>query len=68
MLIKASVVFSYSTKMLDLIQQALTHYQFRNCRIDGSTSLEARSNVLREFSKDANCAVMLATIGSAGEG
>jgi SNF2 family DNA or RNA helicase len=54
--------------MLDLIQQALSHYQFRTCRIDGSTSLEGRSNVLREFSEDAYCAVMLATIGSAGEG
>jgi SNF2 family DNA or RNA helicase len=68
MLTKASVVFSHSTKMLDLIQQALSHYQFRTCRIDGSTSLEGRSNVLREFSEDAYCAVMLATIGSAGEG
>ncbi|KAH3982488.1 hypothetical protein HBI56_015260 [Parastagonospora nodorum] len=63
-----SVVFSHSTRMLDLIQPALSHYQFRTCRIDGSTSLEGRSNVLREFSEDAHCAVMLATIGSAGEG
>ncbi|KAH7080899.1 SNF2 family N-terminal domain-containing protein [Paraphoma chrysanthemicola] len=63
-----SVVFSHSTRMLDLIQSALLHYQFRTCRIDGSTSLEGRSNVLREFSEDAHCAVMLATIGSAGEG
>jgi SNF2 family DNA or RNA helicase len=68
MLTKTSVVFSYLTKMLDLIEQALSHYQFRTCRIDGSTSLEGRSNVLREFSEDIHCAVMLATIGSAGEG
>jgi SNF2 family DNA or RNA helicase len=68
MLTKTSVVFSYSTKMLDLIEQALSHYQFRTCRIDGSTSLEGRSNLLREFSEDIHCAVMLATIGSAGEG
>lgn len=68
MLTRPSVVFSHSTKMLDLIQPALSHYQFRTCRIDGSTSLEGRSNVLREFSEDAHCAVMLATIGSAGEG
>jgi SNF2 family DNA or RNA helicase len=54
--------------MLDLIQEALLHYHFRICRIDGSTTLEGRSNVLRKFSEDADCAVMLATIGSAGEG
>jgi SNF2 family DNA or RNA helicase len=68
MLTKTSVVFSYSTKMLDLIQQALSQYQFRTCRIDGSTSLEGRGDVLREFSEDVHCAVMLAIIGSAGEG
>jgi SNF2 family DNA or RNA helicase len=68
MLTKSSVVFSHSTRMLDLIQPALSQYQFRTCRIDGSTSLEGRSNMLREFSEDAHCAVMLATIGSAGEG
>jgi SNF2 family DNA or RNA helicase len=68
MLTKSSVVFSHSTKMLDLIQEALLHYHFRICRIDGSTTLKGRSNVLRKFSEDADCAVMLATIGSAGEG
>ncbi|KAH7077840.1 SNF2 family N-terminal domain-containing protein [Paraphoma chrysanthemicola] len=63
-----SVVFSYSTKMLDLIQQALSHFELTSCRIDGSTSLEGRSNVLKNFTEDGDCSIMLATIGSAGEG
>jgi SNF2 family DNA or RNA helicase len=54
--------------MLDLIQQALSNYNFTTCRIDGSTSLEGRSTALKRFTEDADCSVMLATIGSAGEG
>ncbi|PVI01811.1 hypothetical protein DM02DRAFT_671025 [Periconia macrospinosa] len=63
-----SVVFSYWTKMLDLVQRALANYQFKTCRIDGSTSLEERSVALKKFNEDPDCSVMLATIGSAGEG
>jgi len=54
--------------MLDLIQQALATYSFNTCRIDGSTSLEERSRALNRFREDPDCSVMLATIGSAGEG
>jgi SNF2 family DNA or RNA helicase len=54
--------------MLDLIQQALSTYSFGYCRIDGSTSLEGRSLALNRFNEDPDCSVMLATIGSAGEG
>lgn len=54
--------------MLDLIQQALSIYSFGNCRIDGSTTLEGRRMALKRFNEDPECSVMLATIGSAGEG
>jgi SNF2 family DNA or RNA helicase len=67
-LTNTSVVFSYSTKMLNLIQQALSSYSFTTCRIDGSTSLDGRNTALKRFAEDADCSVMLATIGSAGEG
>jgi SNF2 family DNA or RNA helicase len=63
-----SVVFSYWTRMLDLIQQALSCFRIATCRIDGSTSLEGRNTALKKFAEDADCSVMLATIGSAGEG
>ncbi|KAF2647161.1 hypothetical protein K491DRAFT_644351 [Lophiostoma macrostomum CBS 122681] len=63
-----SVVFTYWTKMLDLIQSALSTYSFKACRIDGNTSLEGRKIVLEAFNNDPGCSVMLATIGSAGEG
>jgi SNF2 family DNA or RNA helicase len=67
-LIEESVVFSYWTKMLDLVQKALSEFSFGICRIDGSTSLEERSLALDRFNEDPQCSVMLATIGSAGEG
>ncbi|KAF2792116.1 hypothetical protein K505DRAFT_408838 [Melanomma pulvis-pyrius CBS 109.77] len=63
-----SIVFSYWTKMLDLIQQALPSRGFTSQRIDGSTSLEGRTKALCIFNEDPNCTVMLASIGSAGEG
>jgi SNF2 family DNA or RNA helicase len=54
--------------MLDLIQQALLTYSFGSCRIDGGKSLEGRRLALKRFNEDPDCSVMLATIGSAGEG
>jgi len=54
--------------MLDLIQQALRQHGFGVQRIDGKTSLEDRSKALHQFGEDPDCTVMLASIGSAGEG
>jgi len=54
--------------MLDLIQQALRQHGFGIQRIDGKTSLEDRSKALHQFGEDPDCTVMLASIGSAGEG
>ncbi|KAF5667795.1 hypothetical protein FHETE_5564 [Fusarium heterosporum] len=41
---------------------------FITARIDGQASLEQRRQALKRFQGDPNCTVMLATIGSAGEG
>ncbi|KAI5867326.1 P-loop containing nucleoside triphosphate hydrolase protein [Durotheca rogersii] len=63
-----SVVFSCWTKMLDLVQDALRAKGFNYQRIDGQSSLKARSEAMEIFTEDSNCTVMLASIGSAGEG
>ncbi|GKZ52258.1 hypothetical protein AnigIFM49718_000133 [Aspergillus niger] len=62
------VIFSYWTKMLDLIATALTenHLTFR--RIDGRSSLSQRKEALGVFGSDPQCIIMLASIGAAGEG
>jgi SNF2 family DNA or RNA helicase len=54
--------------MLDLIANALAHHGFRFERIDGQTSLKHRSVAIQQFKNNPACTVMIASIGSAGEG
>ncbi|KAK2764390.1 hypothetical protein FQN54_009084 [Arachnomyces sp. PD_36] len=63
-----SVVFSYWTKMLDLIETALESNGFIFQRIDGQKSLEHRIRALDTFNNDSTCTIMLASIGSVAEG
>ncbi|KAJ3462337.1 hypothetical protein MRS44_007123 [Fusarium solani] len=63
-----SVVFSYWTKMLDLVEIALRQSGYCNERIDGQSSLPQRRDAISKFNNDPACTVFLATIGSAGEG
>ncbi|KAF5625484.1 SNF2 family domain protein, partial [Fusarium sp. NRRL 52700] len=63
-----SVVFSYWTKMLDLVGFALNSQGVRFQRIDGQSSMSQRKVALETFGSDPECNVMLARIGAAGEG
>lgn len=63
-----SVVFSYWTSVLDLIHNALLQAGFACERIDGKCSIKRREEALSRFADDPYCTVMLATIGSGGEG
>ncbi|KAK2685769.1 hypothetical protein QWA68_015378 [Fusarium oxysporum] len=63
-----SVVFSYWTKMLDLVGFALNSQGFQFQRIDGQSSMSQRKVALETFGSDPGCNVMLASIGAAGEG
>ncbi|KAJ5826599.1 Helicase C-terminal [Penicillium robsamsonii] len=63
-----SVIFSFWTKMLDLLEFALQANNFVFQRIDGKMSLEQRSLALTRLSEDSSCTVMLASIGSVAEG
>jgi hypothetical protein len=54
--------------MLDLVQVALKSNGFYYQRIDGQTSLDDRSRAISQFNQDPKCTVMIASIGSAGEG
>ncbi|UPL01101.1 hypothetical protein LCI18_012035 [Fusarium solani-melongenae] len=63
-----SLVFSYWTKMLDLVQIALRQSGYSYERIDGQSSLRQRREAIAEFENNPACTVLLATIGSAGEG
>ncbi|KAF5712259.1 helicase-like transcription factor [Fusarium mundagurra] len=63
-----SVVFSSWTRMLDLVQKALLQAGFLCERIDGQYSIKQRETALSRFADDPCCTVMLATLGSGGEG
>ncbi len=54
--------------MLDKVEQALLANGVNYRRIDGQSNLKSRAEAIRVFSEDSNCTVMLASIGSAGEG
>lgn len=54
--------------MLDLAEMELRRHNFTVLRIDGKTSLETRGEALRQFKRSEGCTVMLASIGSCGEG
>ncbi|QKX58663.1 uncharacterized protein TRUGW13939_05790 [Talaromyces rugulosus] len=62
------VIFSYWTRMLDLIGNALDERQLPFQRIDGQRSLSQRKEALEKFGNDPQCNIMLASIGAAGEG
>ncbi|XP_060584908.1 LOW QUALITY PROTEIN: DNA excision repair protein ERCC-6-like 2 [Ruditapes philippinarum] len=63
-----ALVFSYSTQVLDIIEQHLmsTGYEFR--RIDGSVSAKKRMIVVREFNMDPNIFICLISTKAGGLG
>ena len=68
LLTTSSVIFSYWTKMLDLIGNTLDERGLAFQRIDGQSSLPQRKESIEKFSKDPQCNILLASIGAAGEG
>lgn len=54
--------------MLDKVGRALHAAGFNYQRIDGQSSLKSRAETMKIFSEDSSCTVMLASMGSAGEG
>jgi SWI/SNF-related matrix-associated actin-dependent regulator of chromatin subfamily A3 len=64
----SSIVFSYWTGMLGLVARALRMHGFIFQRVDGQTDLSQRIRALELFDSNPSCTVMLASIGSIGEG
>ncbi|XP_061181749.1 DNA excision repair protein ERCC-6-like 2 [Saccostrea echinata] len=62
------LIFSYSTRVLDIIDQYLitTGYEYR--RLDGSTSMSKRSMLVREFNRDPNIFLFLISAKAGGLG
>ncbi|XP_052090388.1 DNA excision repair protein ERCC-6-like 2 [Mytilus californianus] len=62
------LVFSYSTRVLDIFEQYLmtTEYEYR--RLDGSTSMKKRMALVREFNRDPNIFIFLICTRAGGLG
>ncbi|KAH7308821.1 SNF2 family N-terminal domain-containing protein [Rhexocercosporidium sp. MPI-PUGE-AT-0058] len=66
--VNKTVVFSYWTYTLDLIQIMLDDSGILYTRIDGRTSLSKRTRALRSFEKDNSLRVILVSITCGGAG
>ncbi|XP_033738502.1 DNA excision repair protein ERCC-6-like 2 isoform X2 [Pecten maximus] len=62
------LLFSYSTKVLDILEQYMmtTGYEYR--RLDGSTSVKKRMELVREFNKDPSIFIFLISTKAGGLG
>lgn len=58
-----SVLFSQWTSFLDVVQVQLQQHGYVFTRIDGSMPALARDDALNRFDTDANCTVLLASLG-----
>lgn len=67
-LIVSSVVFSYWTNTLDLVQLMLNDKGIPYSRIDGKTSLIKRTDALHAFQHDESVRVILVSITCGGAG
>ncbi|CAE1283508.1 ERCC6L [Acanthosepion pharaonis] len=63
------LVFSQSTKMLDIIQQILINLHYRHVRMDGQiTKLEQRAEIIRRFETNKDIHIFLLTTQVGGVG
>ncbi|XP_060073499.1 DNA excision repair protein ERCC-6-like 2 [Ylistrum balloti] len=62
------LLFSYSTKVLDILEQYMmtTGYEYR--RLDGSTSAKKRMDLVREFNRDSSIFIFLISTKAGGLG
>ncbi|XP_069126621.1 DNA excision repair protein ERCC-6-like 2 isoform X2 [Argopecten irradians] len=62
------LLFSYSTKVLDILEQYMmtTGYEYR--RLDGSTSAKKRMDLVREFNNDPSIFIFLISTKAGGLG
>ncbi len=63
------LIFSLFTSMLDILEDYLMMRKINYCRLDGSTELEERDQIIREFtSPDSKTLVFLISTRAGGLG
>lgn len=62
------LIFSQWTKILDLMGHLMHHLQMEFLRLDGSTAVSERQDLIDTFNKDASLSVFLLSTRAGGMG
>jgi len=63
-----TLIFSQFTGMLDLIEQRLGAEGFSVCRLDGSTNVKHRGEIVKRFNEDSGMNAFLISLKAGGTG
>ncbi|PHJ17515.1 snf2 family [Cystoisospora suis] len=65
-----ALIFSQYTTFLDVIEECLTEFcgHIRKCRLDGSTAVEERQNLVDQFNSDPDFTLFLLSTKAGGQG
>lgn len=63
-----TLVFSRFTMVLDILDLVLTAHNLRFCRLDGSTMMSDRQDLIDTFYKDSDISVFMLSTGAGGAG
>ncbi|XP_023293343.2 SWI/SNF-related matrix-associated actin-dependent regulator of chromatin subfamily A containing DEAD/H box 1 homolog [Lucilia cuprina] len=62
------LIFSQFTMMLDIVERYLTIRKHGFCRLDGSTAVEERQDMINDFNKDSDIFIFLLSTKAGGVG
>lgn len=62
------LLFSQMKSMLDLVEQLLRQFRFKYSRLDGSTAISRRNDIIQTFNADPSIFVMVLTTRTGGLG
>ncbi|PVI07533.1 hypothetical protein DM02DRAFT_608629 [Periconia macrospinosa] len=62
------LLYFQMTRMIDLMEEYLTHRNYKYCRLDGSTKLEDRRDTVTDFQNDPSIFVFLLSTRAGGLG
>lgn len=62
------LIFSLFTQMLDILERVLSIHNWKFLRLDGSTQVDTRQNIIDKFYEDSSISVMLLSTKAGGFG
>lgn len=62
------LIFTQMTRMLDILENFLNYHGFKYLRLDGSTGIEKRQNLMERFNNDKRIFCMILSTRSGGIG